>query len=247
MNWRLTLNTVILLLVMCMPHSARAQANTNNPYCTHDPACWIPVDDATFGAECCVPVPNETCTPPPLQPPDDSNTDTIISESDEWEEDMYNSYGQWVGIEDWKAVLSGTLRTEAKYRLQSEVPFEPGCESPLHLQITVPGDEGSVTVGITWKVLEVSYTHSFQGESQHPTIFNMPAERCRRYFAKYALKEKQVILRAHGTKSSYKSELLGDDYGWTLQQSLPFDRTDNSGWLIVGYEASHCVARCFMP
>lgn len=55
MNWLINLNPVILLIVISITYPTFAGLNPDNPYCTHEAPCWKPVDDATFGEECCIP------------------------------------------------------------------------------------------------------------------------------------------------------------------------------------------------
>lgn len=57
MNWCQTAKFTLLVLLACIPHMGYAQANTNNPYCTHPPPCWEPIDDPSMwmGGECCRP------------------------------------------------------------------------------------------------------------------------------------------------------------------------------------------------
>ncbi|HPR68290.1 MAG TPA: hypothetical protein PLJ99_03270 [Kiritimatiellia bacterium] len=55
MSWCHTVMSAIIVLVVSIPHIGYAQANTNNPYCTHPPPCWEPIDDPSMwmGGECC--------------------------------------------------------------------------------------------------------------------------------------------------------------------------------------------------
>lgn len=55
MNWNINLNHAILLFMMGIMYSTFAGVNPDNPYCTHEAPCWEPVDDATFGGNCCIP------------------------------------------------------------------------------------------------------------------------------------------------------------------------------------------------
>ena len=50
----------MLTIIICAPCSGWAGANSNNPYCEHDPACWVPNDDASIG-ECCRPKYSSDC------------------------------------------------------------------------------------------------------------------------------------------------------------------------------------------
>jgi hypothetical protein len=55
MNLYSKLIFMTLAFMICIPWTGWAGANTNNPYCEHDPACWEPIDDGSFGGECCRP------------------------------------------------------------------------------------------------------------------------------------------------------------------------------------------------
>jgi hypothetical protein len=55
MNLYSKLIFMTLAFMICIPWTGWAGANTNNPYCEHDPDCWTPVDDPSMGSNCCIP------------------------------------------------------------------------------------------------------------------------------------------------------------------------------------------------
>lgn len=70
MNSYLKLMPLILAFMMCGLTAAWAGANTNAPYCEHDPYCWVPNDDPSmwYGSDCCR---HKEKPPQPHPDPDD--------------------------------------------------------------------------------------------------------------------------------------------------------------------------------
>ena len=57
MNSHYPLIMLSLTLIVCTPESGWAGANTNAPYCEHDPDCWEPIEDPSMirSGVCCRP------------------------------------------------------------------------------------------------------------------------------------------------------------------------------------------------
>lgn len=55
MNFGKNILLTLILMICCVTSQAYAQANTNCPYCNHDPACWEPNDDPSlwWSGQCC--------------------------------------------------------------------------------------------------------------------------------------------------------------------------------------------------
>ncbi|MDY0126313.1 MAG: hypothetical protein RBS09_09000 [Anaerolineaceae bacterium] len=64
MCWNMKRTSLIVITMIWAPVTGWAGANTNNPYCEHDPLCYVAIDDVTFfgpGASCCQPKYSSDC------------------------------------------------------------------------------------------------------------------------------------------------------------------------------------------
>jgi hypothetical protein len=122
-----------------------AGANPNNPYCEHDPACWIPIDDATFGAECCRPVSEEDCkyADHPSDLPEPSYTILREIELEAVAPEYDYRYGCIVEF------LGGTITYEktVTYMAKNKATESGACGAPFYDEDTFDPFEIDLSVG----------------------------------------------------------------------------------------------------
>ena len=190
-----------------------------------------------------IPYPNETCTPSDLTAPPPTDHDYPYDKSEYWTEDIFDLYGNWAGVEEWKAVATGIRNQKEDYRLCGITSRQSGCGGPLSISLTLNSGGHSVSVNLTWKAFSMGYTYTFPSVSETIQVFDLPSQPCVRYFGKYALLEKKITVRLHGNINEYKEDL--NTGVWVLQSGPhPFDVSSDSGWGVDGYRSSSCSAQC---
>ena len=130
MNWHSKLIPLILALMICMPWTGWAGANPNNPYCEHDPACWVPIDDGSFGMECCRAKYTSDC----------KKENNEAGDAFRYRNVVFQSWGRAAGAEK-------AMQAECKYG------FDPAYIGPPQLRdwMRAPGDGDPCRAADAWK------------------------------------------------------------------------------------------------
>lgn len=232
--WTCTTSLAVLFLLILV-HPVYSGDDYDGPCtgCTE----W---DDS---AHACVPIPNETCSPNDLQTPPNTDNDFPYTETRYWEENIYDMYGFWIGIEDWKAVATGTRNQKEEYRLDTVIPRQSACGGPLNVSVTLPGVTHSFTVGFNWNGFSFGYTFNYTRPTETIQVFDLASQACTRHFGKYALLDRKTTIRLYGNTNTYKEDVGSGS--WLLQSGPhAFDTSSDSGWLLIGNQSSTCSAKC---
>ncbi len=174
-------------MICCVTSQAYAQANTNCPYCNHDPACWEPNDDPSlwWSGQCCRPVSEENCeyADHPSEMPEPSYEVLREIEVDPMAPEYDSAYGGWIEFQ------GGTITHEmtVTYNAQNRITETGACGSPYYdektiLEKTLTASLG-VGLGVSTKYFNAGASISYDYEIKFGGITclkRVPARRCRK-------------------------------------------------------------------